>query len=281
MLPTVSTVRDLRTTLLTWREASDTVALVPTMGALHKGHMALIEAAKRVAKRTVVSIFVNPTQFGPKEDLSKYPRQLEQDKQLLTDVSVDLLYAPSVDEIYPQGFSTSLDPGPIATLFEGAIRPGHFAGVATVVTKLLLQAMPDIAFFGEKDYQQLLVLRRIGRDLDLPVHIVGAPIVRDDDGLAFSSRNVYLSADERKRAVALPQALNEAAEQLSTGQQPDAVLKIAREKITGAGFVLDYLELVDAYNLTPLAASSKIGRLIAAARMGTTRLLDNVAVSRL
>lgn len=279
MLLTVSTIRDLRTTLLSWREAGDTVALIPTMGALHKGHMALVEAARKVAKRTVVSIFVNPTQFGLKEDLSKYPRQMEADQKLLTNAGVDLLFAPPVEEIYPQGFITNINPGPIATLFEGAIRPGHFAGVATVVTKLLLQAMPDVAFFGEKDFQQLLVIRRTTHDLNIPVHIAGVPIVRDEDGLAFSSRNIYLSADERKRSIALPQALNEAAQYLAAGQNRDEVLKVVREKIIAAGFVLDYLELVDAHNLAPLDISPSKGRLIAAARMGTTRLLDNIAIN--
>jgi pantoate--beta-alanine ligase len=217
-------------------------------------------------------------QFGPNEDLSKYPRQLEDDKKLLTDAGCDLLYAPSVEEIYPQGFTTTIDPGPMATVFEGAIRPGHFAGVATIVTKLLLQAMPDVAFFGEKDYQQLLIIRRTVHDLNLPMHISGVPIVRDSDGLALSSRNVYLSADERSRAVALPKALQEASVRLANRENVEAVLKDAREKITAAGFVLDYLELVDAENLTPLSALKTTGRLIAAARMGNTRLLDNVAV---
>jgi pantoate--beta-alanine ligase len=277
MLPTVSTIHDLRTALLQWREAGESVALVPTMGALHKGHMSLVSAAQKMAKRTVVSIFVNPAQFGPKEDLSKYPRPLEADQKLLTQAGADLLYTPSSDEIYPQGFVTSIDPGPIATLFEGAVRPGHFAGVATVVVKLLLQIMPDIALFGEKDYQQLLIIRRVVSDLNLPVHIAGLPIVRDDDGLAFSSRNLYLTADERSRALALPQALQEAAAAISAGQNLETVLKTAREKLTKAGFVVDYVELVDAHNLTPLT-SPATGRLIAAARMGTTRLLDHVAV---
>lgn len=275
---TATTIRDLRSALLTWREAGDTVALVPTMGALHKGHRALIDAAKKTATRTVVSIFVNPMQFGPKEDLSKYPRQLEADKEFLADAGVDLLFAPTAQEIYPQGFITCIDPGPLATIFEGAIRPGHFAGVATIVIKLLLQILPDIAFFGEKDYQQLLVIRRVVTDLDLPVHIAGVPIVRDTDGLAFSSRNVYLSPDERKRAITFPQALQKAAKQISAGENPEAVLKKTREEITAAGFIIDYVELVDAHNLNTLKEGLHIGRLIAAARMGTTRLLDNVAI---
>lgn len=278
MIQTVTTIRDLRSTLVSWREEGDTVALVPTMGALHKGHMALVTAAKKIAKRAVVSIFVNPTQFGPKEDLSKYPRQLEADQKLLTDAGVDLVFAPIADEIYPPGFITSIDPGPLATIFEGAVRPGHFAGVATVVTKLLLQTLPDVAFFGEKDYQQLLIIRRTIHDLNIPVHIAPVSIVRDDDGLAFSSRNVYLTADERRRAIALPDNLKNAAQRIAAGENAEAVLKEARAKITAAGFVIDYVELVNAHNLLALTDSKTPARLIAAARMGTTRLLDNMAV---
>lgn len=276
--PTVTTVANLRSTLITWREAGESVALVPTMGALHKGHMALVSAAKRIAKRVVVSAFVNPTQFGPKEDFSKYPRQLEADQKLLAEAGVDLLYAPAVEEIYPQGFVTSVDPGPLATIFEGAIRPGHFTGVATVVTKLLLQSLPDVAFFGEKDYQQLLVIRRIVRDLNISVHIAAVPIVRDEDGLAFSSRNVYLTPDERSRALALPQNLQLAAKRIAAGEKAETVLNEARAKMTEAGFKVDYVELVNAFNLTPVPDSKIPARLIAAARMGTTRLIDNIGV---
>jgi len=277
-LLTASTIFDLRTRLISWREKGDSLALVPTMGALHNGHMALVRAAKDAAQRVVVSIFVNPMQFSANEDLSKYPRQMEQDCKLLEAAGVDLVFTPKPQEIYPAGFVTAIDPGVMGTLFEGAVRPGHFAGVATVVSKLLLQSLPDIAFFGEKDYQQLLIIRRTVADLNIPVHIAAVPIVRDSDGLALSSRNVYLSADERRRAVALPQALNEAATRLAVEPDRKSILQSARDKVAAAGFAIDYLELVDAENLQPLPPDAKHGRLIAAARIGAPRLLDNIAV---
>ncbi len=280
MLPTVSTVRDLRLSLLPWREAGETVALIPTMGALHKGHAALVTAARKVAKRTVTSIFLNPTQFAPNEDLSKYPRRIEADWKLLVEAGCDLLYTPSVEEMYPEGFSAAIDPGPLATILEGAHRPGHFNGVATVVVKLLLQAMPDVAFFGEKDYQQLLIIRRVARDLDIPVHIVGIPIVRDEDGLACSSRNIYLSPDERMRALALPRSLAEAAQKIFEGQDIEAVLKDGLKHLAAAGFTVDYLELADAQTLAPVRELKAPARLLAAARIGATRLIDNRAVDR-
>lgn len=280
MLPTVSTLRDLRLSLLPWREAGETVALIPTMGALHKGHMTMVEAARKVAKRIVASIFLNPTQFALHEDLSKYPRPFEADQKLLAAAGCDLLYTPSVDEIYPDGFVSTIDPGPFATILEGAHRPGHFVGVATVVAKLLLQAMPDIAFFGEKDYQQLLIIRRVARDLDIPTHIVGIPIVRDNDGLAFSSRNVYLSTEERSRAVALPRTVTETARKILEGGNIDVALKEGLEQLTVAGFKVDYLELADAETLAPVHVLKAPARLLAAARMGTTRLIDNGAVDR-
>jgi pantoate--beta-alanine ligase len=277
-LHTVTTVQDLRRALLPWREKGESVALVPTMGALHKGHMALVEVAKKTAKRTVVSIFVNPMQFGPKEDLAAYPRPMDADKKLLVDAGCDLLFAPDVAEMYPDGSAAKISPGPLGDVLEGAFRPGHFTGVATVVTKLLMQAMPDIAFFGEKDYQQLLVIRRVTRDLNIPAHIVGVPTVRDADGLALSSRNAYLSPDERKRAVALPQTLEAMVTPLRTGVKVDEVLKEGRTRLTSAGFEVDYLELADAATLTPVRALQKPARLLVAARIGKTRLIDNVAV---
>ncbi len=263
---------------MSWREAGETVAFVPTMGALHKGHLALVEGARQLAARTLVSIFVNPMQFGPNEDLAKYPRPLPEDQKLLADAGCDLLYAPSAAEIYPEGFVTKIDPGPLATILEGAFRPGHFAGVATVVAKLLLQAMPDIALFGEKDYQQLLIIRRIVRDLNIPSHIIAAPIVRDDDQLALSSRNAYLSLEQHKQAAALPKILVETADQLTAGGSIEMALKEGREKLAAAGFKLDYLELRDAGTLAPAHNLTLPARLLAAVRIGPVRLIDNMAV---
>jgi pantoate--beta-alanine ligase len=280
MTSTVTTIRDLRTSLLKWREAGDTIGLVPTMGALHKGHMSLIAASKKNAKRTVASIFVNPLQFGPKEDLAKYPRKLEQDQALLAEAGCDLLFAPTVQDMYPEGAATTIDPGPLGTILEGAFRPGHFSGVATVVTKLLLQAMPDAAFFGEKDYQQLLVIHRVTHDLNIPIHIVGVPTVRDTDGLALSSRNAYLSPDERARAVALPRTLNEVAAEITAGKNIEASLKAGREKLIAGGFNVDYLELADPHTLVAVREYKAPARLLAAARMGATRLIDNLTVDK-
>jgi len=278
VISTVTTVRDLRLALLSWREAGATVALVPTMGALHKGHLALVEAARKVAKRVCVSIFVNPLQFGPTEDLVKYPRPIEEDKKLLEEVGCDLLYTPAVSEVYPEGFVTKIDPGPLAAILEGAIRPGHFAGVATVVSKLLLQAMPDVALFGEKDYQQLLVIRRVARDLNIAVHIASVPIVRDADGLALSSRNAYLTAEQRQLAASFPKILNECVTNLLRDKAIDLVLKEGREKLTGAGFKCDYLELRDAGTLAPAHDLVLPARLLSAVRVGPVRLIDNMVV---
>jgi pantoate--beta-alanine ligase len=278
MLPTVTTIRDARTSLLAWREQGDTVALVPTMGALPKGHLALIEQARKIAKRTVATIFVNPMQFNSKDDLTKYPRSLEADKKLLTEAGCDLLYVPAAGEMYPENFAAKIEPGPLGAMLEGAFRPGHFTGVATVVVKLLLQMMPDAALFGEKDYQQLLVIRTVARDLNIPIHILGVPTVRDADGLAFSSRNVLLSADERTRVAALPQVLHEAADAIRAGVDVDAVLKEGRSRLIAAGFTVDYLELADAATLAPVHMISAPARLLVAARIGTVRLIDNVGV---
>jgi pantoate--beta-alanine ligase len=277
----VTTIHDLRAALLSWREAGETVGFVPTMGALHKGHLALVEAARKATKRTLASIFVNPLQFGPGEDLAKYPRALEEDRKLLAETGCDLLYAPSAAEIYPEGFAAKIDPGPLATVLEGAFRPGHFAGVATVVAKLLLQAMPDCTFFGEKDYQQLLIIRRVVRDLNIPVHVMAVPLVRDADQLALSSRNAYLTPEQRKQAASLPKILAVAVAKLSEGQGIDTALKDGREKLAGAGFKLDYLELRDAGTLAPAHNLTLPARLLAAVRIGPVRLIDNMAVSGL
>jgi pantoate--beta-alanine ligase len=253
------------------------VALVPTMGALHAGHLFLVRRARRLAARVVVSIFVNPMQFAPHEDLASYPRRFKQDLRALTESGVGLVWAPSVSAMYPDGFATSISPkGAAAIGLEDKSRPHFFEGVATVVTKLLTQCMPDTAVFGEKDYQQLQVIRQLTRDLNLPVKIVGAPIVREKDGLAMSSRNVYLSAEERATAPILHQVLKDCARKIRKDRPVSDVLAEGRETIKRAGFALDYLEARHAETLQP-AASGPL-RLLVAAKIGKTRLIDNVAV---
>ena len=258
---------------------SGTLGLVPTMGALHPGHMALIEAAKRQAAGVAATIFVNPMQFGPNEDLAQYPRQETDDAQLLTEYGCDLLWLPSVEDIYPTGFSTKISVSGLSERWEGEARPGHFDGVATVVAKLLLSVRPDVAVFGEKDFQQLAVIRRMVADLNLQAQIVGIPTVRETDGLALSSRNVYLSPDERARAVALPKALQDARDAIRGGAKVSDSLDSAKSLLSDAGFSsVDYLALVDAATLEPLDRPTGEMRLIAAAVIGTTRLIDNLAV---
>lgn len=272
------------TALRTWREAqrqaNETVALVPTMGALHAGHMALVHAAKQQANRVVVSVFVNPTQFGPGEDFTAYPRTLEADLALLTEAGTDAVWLPTPAIMYPPGFATRVAVDGLSEGLCGAHRPGHFDGVALVVSKLLNQVQPTVALFGEKDYQQLLVIKRMAADLDLPVKIQGVPTVRDADGLALSSRNAYLSAAERTAAPALYRSLTNAAQALSTGAATDAVLNEARAHILDAGFAaVEYLGLCDAATLAPLPRASRPARLLTAARLGKARLIDNVPVA--
>ena len=275
----IRTIGDLAPALLPWREAGEIIALVPTMGALHAGHMALIETAKGEADRVVASIFVNPLQFGPAEDLDRYPRQEADDARLLEQHGCDLLWLPTAEQLYPPGFATTVSVSGVSDRWDGASRPGHFAGVATVVAKLLSAVRPDLAFFGEKDFQQLAVIRRVEADLGLGVTIRGVPTVRDADGLALSSRNAYLSVDERARAVALPQALEEARQAILGGEPVEAVLDDARRKLADAGFNrIDYFALADSTTLEPLDTASGDMRLIAAAVIGTTRLIDNVSV---
>lgn len=256
-----------------------TLALVPTMGALHAGHMALIQQAKQRADKVAASIFVNPTQFGANEDLARYPRREAEDARLLEDAGCDLLWMPPVEEVYGEGFATKVSVSGVSERWEGEARPGHFDGVATIVTKLFLSVRPDVALFGEKDFQQLAVIRRMTTDLNIPVSIVGVPTVREADGLALSSRNAYLSADERRRAVALPRALNQAGEDIKGGLPVDEALQRGRRTLETAGFSrIDYFALVEASNLEPLEEKRGAMRLLAAAVIGITRLIDNVPV---
>ncbi|MDB5568843.1 MAG: pantoate--beta-alanine ligase [Hyphomicrobiales bacterium] len=272
------TVAELRAHVAAWRRAGEAVAMAPTMGALHAGHVSLTQLARAHAARCVVSIFVNPTQFAPNEDFSKYPRTFEADVEKLAGAGVDLVFAPAPAEMYPQGFCTSVTlEGPAVAGLEDRFRPTHFSGVATVVAKLLAQCGPDVAVFGEKDFQQLAVIRRMARDLDLPTRIVGAPTVREADGLALSSRNVYLSASDRAAAPALYAAMRACAARLAT-HDFDSVLDEGRKAIAAAGFALDYLELRDADTLGAPDRARPL-RLLVAARIGATRLIDNIDAS--
>ena len=279
--PTVRrTVSALRRNLVPFREAGERIALVPTMGALHRGHLALVREAHRRARRVVVSIFVNPTQFAPHEDFSSYPREYKEDVTALTTAKVDLVWAPSAEAMYPDGFATRIEPqGAAKAGLEDKFRPHFFGGVATVVAKLFTQTAPDFALFGEKDYQQLRVVTQMAKDLDLPVKIVGVPTVRERDGLALSSRNAYLSVQERATAPTLYRVLIAGAARVKRGEPLEMVLEEARAEIAHAGFGLDYLEARHALTLAPVA-SRKDGpiRLLVAAKIGKTRLIDNVGV---
>lgn len=272
-------VADLRARVRDWRAAGLTVALVPTMGALHAGHMSLVRLALTKADRVVVSVFVNPTQFGPNEDFSAYPRQPEQDSAAIAAAGGHLVYLPTVEEMYPAGASTMVEVSGVSSGLCGDARPGHFRGVATIVTKLLLQALPDVAVFGEKDFQQLMVIRRLVRDLDIPVEIIGAPIVREADGLAMSSRNAYLSAEERPVAARIHAILTGTAAALAQGKPVAAACSDAATALLASGFrSVDYLELRDAETLAPVTELTRPARLFVAAFLGRTRLIDNVDV---
>ena len=282
-MQTFSTLADLRPALARLRTTGP-VALVPTMGALHEGHLTLVREARRQAAHVVVSIFVNPMQFGPNEDLDAYPRQMAEDSRMLEAEGVSVLWAPTVDAMYPAGFSSTISVSGVSERFCGAARPGHFDGVATVVCKLFNQVEPDRAFFGEKDWQQLAVIRRMATDLDLahpPVgQIIGVPTVREADGLAMSSRNRYLSPEQRQQAVALPDAMKRAIAEVRAGGLPEVALERLRSTLLGGGFgSIDYADFADAGNLEVLAQLSpgKPARLLVAARIGTTRLIDNMA----
>lgn len=275
------TVPALRHAIEPYRRAGQPIALVPTMGALHKGHLALVREAHKRARRVVVSIFVNPTQFAPHEDFGSYPRRLAADLDVLQKAGADLVWAPSAEIMYPEGFATHIEPiaGPAKAGLEDAFRPHFFGGVATVVTKLFLQVAPDVAVFGQKDYQQLRVITQLVKDLDLPLKVVGMPTVRENDGLACSSRNVYLSAQERKAAPTLYRVLKESAARIKKGAGIERMLAAGRKEIERAGFRIDYLEARDALTLEPVRSPEFAQvRLLVAATIGTTRLIDNVGV---
>lgn len=276
-MQTVRNLPDLRDAVSGFRAAGERIAFVPTMGALHAGHMALVAEAKLAAARVVVSIFVNPKQFGPNEDLAQYPRKEQADSRMLAEAGVDLLWLPPVEVMYPEGHSTNVAVTGVSEPLDGAARPGHFDGVATVVAKLFNQVKPDIALFGEKDFQQLAVIRRMAADLDFDIEVRGVPTQRDDDGLALSSRNAYLVPEDRAAAVALPRALGVAAKAIEKGEEVETALAAARASLEAAGFIVDYVELADAETLG-LPVAGKPRRLLAAARIGGTRLIDNIAV---
>lgn len=279
-VPVIRTVKALRRAVEAWRLAGDRIALVPTMGALHEGHLSLVREARRRRARVVVSIFVNPTQFAPTEDFGKYPRTFPRDRALLSGAKADLIFAPAELEMYPDGFATTVSlAGPAAVGLEDRFRPTHFAGVATVVCKLFSQCRPDIAIFGQKDYQQLQVVTHMARDLDLGVEVIGAETVREADGLAMSSRNRYLTPAERETALTLHRQMTSAASRIREGAAIEAALEPARRAIAAAGFAVDYLEVRNAESLAPVAAADgRPLRMLAAATIGATRLIDNIAV---
>ena len=278
-VPIVRTVAELRATAAQWRREGANIAVVPTMGALHEGHLSLVRAALERADRVIVTLFVNPKQFNSAADLAAYPRTEEEDAAKLAPLGAHLLYAPDAAEIYPDGFATTVSVAGVSEGLCGAFRPGHFDGVATVVAKLFLQTGADVALFGEKDFQQLHVVRRMARDLDIPITIVGCPTVREADGLALSSRNVRLSPAERRAAPKLASILFDAARRLSDGVPFGQIISEARAAILAAGYAqVEYLELRAEETLEPLQALERPARLLVAAWLGGTRLIDNVKV---
>jgi len=278
-MDTVRTIAELRARLRAWRKEDLTVGLVPTMGGLHEGHLSLVQLASQRADRTVATLFVNPTQFAPHEDFATYPRNEGDDSRMFVDAGTDLLFAPNVSEIYPDGHATKVEVQGLSQMLEGEFRPQFFIGVATVVSKLLLQALPDVAVFGEKDYQQLCIIKRMVQDLDIPVEILGAPTIRESDGLAMSSRNQYLTADERKAAPVLYETITAVAANVRNGADPAGQRSWADSKLTEAGFgAVDYVAVRDAETLEPVHDASKPARVLAAAWLGKARLIDNVAV---
>lgn len=281
-LPVLRRVEELRSATRPWRRVGESIGLVPTMGALHAGHLALLHRAIADCDHAVATIFVNPKQFDRKEDLSRYPRDEGRDAKLLAEHRCDLLFAPQVEDMYPPGFASTVAVTGVSDVLEGLYRPGHFNGVTTVVCKLLLQSLPDRAYFGEKDYQQLTVVRQMVRDLDIPVEIVPVETVREPDGLALSSRNVNLTPSQRAVAPLLHRVMTEIAEELADGQTPASLLlPEAQQRLGSAGFTkIDYLALHAADDLTSLRQVDRPARLFAAAWLGKTRLIDNIAVER-
>lgn len=274
----VVSAEEVRQALAAPRREGKSVALVPTMGALHDGHLALVRAARARADVVVVSIFVNPAQFGPGEDFESYPRDLIHDTELLAAEDVDVVFTPTVEAMYPPAAATQVEPGAIALLWEGESRPGHFNGVCTVVAKLFNIASPDIAFFGEKDYQQLVIIRRMVRDLHFGVQVVGVPIVRERDGLAMSSRNVYLTSEQRRDALVLSRGLDAVRQQVSAGERDAVALaRFLAEEVEGGSLAeLDYAAIIDPATLEQLEILDRPARAVVAARFGRARLIDNV-----
>jgi pantoate--beta-alanine ligase len=278
-LPVIRHTNQLRQLVQQWRRRGHKIALVPTMGGLHEGHLALVRLAKREASRVVVSVFVNPAQFAPHEDYDSYPRNEERDWHKLLSVQADAMYAPDVHDIYPSDFATRVEVAGVAQTLEGLSRPHFFSGVTTVVTKLFMQCLPDIAVFGEKDYQQLLVIKRLVKDLDFPITIVPAPIVREADGLAMSSRNVYLDPAGRSIAPQLYAVLSDMAQDLSSGRSIEETVRPGSTRLENAGFRIDYLQVRDSETLIPVETAVETpARLLAAVYLGRVRLIDNVAV---
>ena len=282
MIERISSKSEVRSAIAAARREGKTVGLVPTMGALHEGHLSLVHAACKRTDVVIVSIFVNPTQFAPGEDFERYPRDIPSDLELLSADGVELVFTPSVDEMYASGIETVVDPGPLALRWEGEIRPGHFNGVATVVAKLLNIVRPDLAFFGEKDFQQYRIVSRMAEDLDLGVGIIGCPIIRDPSGLALSSRNAYLTAEQRAAALALPEALEAAAAALVWGERDaralEAVMAETVARVGGDVVALEYAAVVDSLTLEPAQTVTGTARALVAARVGSTRLIDNCSL---
>lgn len=278
MLKTISTAEDIHLAAATWRRHNMSIGFVPTIGHLHEGHRELVKLSQKLTAQTIVSIFPDPRLFGPDEDKEAYSNHLEEDRRFLESINCDYLYTPIAEEIYSPDFCTKVDPGPMANVLEGTYRPDHFVNLATVVTKLLLQIRPDYAFFGEKDYQQLLIVKRIVHDLSIPVNIISLPILREEDGLPFSSRNAFLSPEEREKAAKLPEILFAVADRLRANENIGTTLEEGRKLLTDSGFKLDYLELADGTTLELLRTPKENARLLVAVRMGNTRLIDNVAL---
>lgn len=275
----IRTIGDLAPALSHWRERREIIALVPTMGALHAGHLALIEAAKGLADRVAASIFVNPLQFNDPGDLARYPRQEAEDAAKLEDAGCDMLWLPTAEQLYPDGFATNVSVAGVSDRWEGEHRPGHFDGVATVVSKLFIATMPNVALFGEKDWQQLAVIRRMNADLGLPIEVIGHPTIREEDGLAMSSRNALLTPEERRKAPAMFRQLTDAASEIGQGSHAPPALDRAIEGLKQAGFgQIDYFAYVDGGTLEPLDRYREGGRLIVAAFLGKVRLIDNISV---